>query len=500
MADLATPSAAAMSTIDAGASTPAPATKDKPAAVGKPDRPDQEAYDKELAKAQKELDTAVERQKAIKAKLDSRPNNKDSPASKRQQELRNELKTIRDQQQSGKSSRAQTLSQIQRLDEQLKSRITEQKTARGRVAFKSADDVQREIERLQKQVDTGMMKLVDEKKALSEITALNKQKKGFAGFDAAQKSIDELKAQIGELRKSMDDPASKALSDRYTAITTELDSIKAEQDAVFKNLNSLRDERTKANEAQQTAYTSVREIKDKYYAAKRAFADYEKEAYRIRKERQKAERDAYEQGKRKQVAEAKLEEASAPAYQDEILSTQGLIRYFDPASAEAKNVPLPSKFAAQATRTVDDAGIKGTALRRKGEDEEDYFVGTGGKKGKKGRKGNNASPAPTTPSEGKFNIPLGVLEELAKVDVQPPTNQGEIAGVVEKLKEKLAKWKDDQDRKTKENIAKAQKEIDRLESEADAAEAAGPSEKKTNGVSEAAEGLEKAKIEDSSES
>lgn len=391
-------------------------------------------------------------QQAIRAKLDGRPNNKDSPASKRQQELRSELKTIRDQQQSGKSSRTQVLSQIQRLDEQLKSRIAEQKTARGRVAFKSADDVQREIDHLQKQVDTGMMKLVDEKKALSEITALNKQKKGFAGFDAAQKSIDDVKTQISDLRKSMDDPASKALSDRYTEITTELDTIKADQDAVFKNLNSLRDERTKANEAQQTAYTSVREIKDKYYAAKRAFADYEKEAYRIRKDRQKAERDAYEQGKRKQVAQAKLEEASAPAYQDEILSTQGLIRYFDPASAEAKNVQLPSKFAAQATRTVDDSGIKGTALRRKGADDEDYFIGTGGKKGnKKGRKGGNASPAPGTPSEGgRFNIPFGVLEELAKVDVAPPTSQGEVPAVVEKLKEKLSHWKGDQDKKTKE--------------------------------------------------
>lgn len=61
MADLATPSAAAISTIDAGASAPAPATKDK-STVTKPERPDQETYEKELAKAQKDLDAAVERQ------------------------------------------------------------------------------------------------------------------------------------------------------------------------------------------------------------------------------------------------------------------------------------------------------------------------------------------------------------------------------------------------------------------------------------------------------
>ena len=53
MADLATPSAATMSTIDAGATKPAST---------KPERPDQADYDKTLAEAQKALDAAVERQ------------------------------------------------------------------------------------------------------------------------------------------------------------------------------------------------------------------------------------------------------------------------------------------------------------------------------------------------------------------------------------------------------------------------------------------------------
>ncbi|KAG9930637.1 hypothetical protein KCV05_g4778, partial [Aureobasidium melanogenum] len=194
MADLATPSAATMSTIDAGAQKPA---------FTKPEKPDQAEYDKTLAEAQKALDAA----KSIKAKLDSRPNNKESPEAKRQQELRARLSEIREAQKSGKSSRAQQLGQIQRLDEQLKSRINEQKTARSRVAFRSVDEIQNEINRLQAQVETGTMKIVDEKKNLAEITALNKQKKGFAGFEQAQKQIDDIKAQIADIKKSMDDPA-----------------------------------------------------------------------------------------------------------------------------------------------------------------------------------------------------------------------------------------------------------------------------------------------------
>jgi len=474
-----------MSTIDAGAQKPA---------FTKPERPDQADYDKTLAEAQKALDAAVERQKSIKAKLDSRPNNKESPEAKRQQELRARLNEIRETQKSGKSSRAQLIGQIQRLDEQLKSRITEQKTARSRVAFRSVDDIQNEINRLQAQVETGTMKIVDEKKNLAEITALNKQKKGFAGFEQAQKQIDDIKAQIAEIKKSMDDPASKALSDEYTKINTELEEIKGKQDEVFKNLNQLRDERTRANEAQQVAYTNLKDIKDKYWQAKRAYAEYEKEAYRVRRERQKAERDAYEAGKRKQVAEAKLEEASAPAYGDEIQTAQSLIRYFDPSSQEAKATAGPGKFAAQASRTVEATGIKGTALPRKGDADEDYFAGNGGKKGKKNRKAQNAaSPAPEAPA-GKFNLSFGVIEQLAKIDVQPPSSQAAVAGVVEQIKSKLESWQKDQDRKTQENVDKAKKEIERLEAETE------NSDSKTNGNSadNVTADLEKTKLDETS--
>ena len=311
MAEVGTPSADAMAT--ARQPTASTTGKDKSAPTSRPERPDEEAYKTELAAAEKDLRSAEERMKAIKSKLDlARPNNKDSPSSKRQQELRDELKTIRTQQQSSKSSRGQVLDKIKRLDENLKARIAEQKTARSRVAFKSVDDVQREIDRLQKSVDAGTMKIVDEKKALADISQLNRQKKGFAGFEEAQKGIDDVKAQIAELKKSMDDPESKALSDRYTQITTELDQIKAEQDDVYKNLNALRDERTKAHEDQQKKYTAVKEIKDRYFQSRRAAAEYEKEARRIRDEKRKAENDAYHRGRRQEAAKTKLEDASAP--------------------------------------------------------------------------------------------------------------------------------------------------------------------------------------------
>lgn len=390
-------------------------------------------------------------QKSIKAKLDNaRPNNKDSPSGKRQQELRAELQTIRTQQQSSKSSRTQVMDKIKRLDENLKSRINEQKTARSKVQFKSVDEIEREIDRLQKQVDSGTMKIVDEKKALADVSQLNRQKKGFAGFEDAQKGIDDVKAQIAELRKSLDDPESRAMSDRYTEITTELDKIKAEQDDAFKNLNAMRNERTKAHEEQQKKYTTVKEIKDRYYQSRRAAVDYEREARRIREEKRRAENDAYHRGRRQETAKAKLDEASAPAYQDELRIANNLLAHFDPSSASKQEVAGPGKFAATASRTVDESGFKGTRLPKKGEEEESsYFVGGKGKKNKRSR-GQASGAASPAPEGGKFNLDIGTIDSLGRIGVDPPMSQGDVPAVAEKLKEKIAFWKGDQDRKTKD--------------------------------------------------
>ncbi|KAL8926374.1 MAG: hypothetical protein Q9208_002917 [Pyrenodesmia sp. 3 TL-2023] len=467
MADIATPSAAAMSTIDAGAE-PAPDKAQKT----RPEKPDEAQYKESLSKAEKEHAAAQEKLNEIKAKIDlAQPLTKDSPAGRKQQELRAELQTIRQQQSGFKSSRTSTQEKIAALDAQLKSRMAEQKTARSRVPYKSVAEIDGEIQRLEKQVDASTMKLVDEKKALAEISSLRRQRKGFAGFDEAEKGIADVKAQISELRKALDNPEATALSQKYDKIAQELASIKSDQDQAYKNLNSLRDERNRLHADQQEKYSAVKDIKDKYWKATRAHRDYEREQARIRQERYKAEMDAKQKERRKEAARHKLEEASQPAYVDEIMTAEGLIRYFDPSTSEAaKALRAPSGFAAEAQRTVDVADFKGTKVSRKDEREETYFMGTGGKKGKKGKKGGaSGSPAPGTPTEGKFNLSIGIIEELAKVNIEPPMNQADVTTVLEKLKAKRDNWKSEQDRKTKENIDRAQKEIDRLEAEAAAA-------------------------------
>ncbi|KAJ5917321.1 hypothetical protein N7466_010875 [Penicillium verhagenii] len=452
----------------------------------KPTKPDEDTYKSSLAQAEKEHTAAQEKLNQVKAKLDSaKPNNQDSPVVKKQQELRAELSSIRQKQSGFKSSRASIQEKINGLESTLKARIAEQNNSRGKMSFKNVEEIDREIARLEKQVDSGTLRLVDERKALTDISQLRKQRKGFAGLEDAQKGINDLKAQISELRKTMDNPEAKALGDKYGEIQKELDAIKAEQDGVYKNLNALRDERTKLRNDQQKKFAAIREIKDNYFKARRAYKDYEDEAYRARRERQKAERDAFEREKRKKVADKKLEEASNPAYVDEILTAQGLIRHFSPsydfaALGLSDKKDEGSNFRAGVGRTVEDSAIKGMKVVRK-DDEEDYFVGSGGKKGKKGGKKGAAGPEAT-----KFNMNVGIIEDFSKVKIDPPMNQSDVPAAIEKLAAKITEWKSTQASKTEENIAKAKEEIARLEAEETSAE------EKTNGRTDAAKKVAKA--------
>ncbi len=354
------------------------------------------------------------------------------------------------------------MDQVRKLDEQLKSRINEQKVARGKVAFKSVEDVDREIERLEKQVDGGQMKLVDEKKALDEVSKLRKTRKNFAGFEDGQRKIDEIKAEIKTLRDGMNNPEAKALSDEYNKIQAELDAIRAEQDEAYKNVSALHDERSKLQKEQQAKYLEVKASKDAFYQQKRALQHYEYEARNKLRERKKAEQEAYNNARKRERAEKVLAEASEPAYLDEIRRASSLLHYFDPSAiAEAKPLLAPSGFTATASRTVDDSEMKGMKLVKK--EEEDYFAGTGGKKGKKGKKG-TSSPKPAATS-GKFVLPPAVLEDCGAMGIDAPMSQAEVPTAVEKVKAKLEFWKKDQKAQTEKNIAKAKKEIERLDAE-----------------------------------
>ena len=232
---------------------------------------------------------------------------------------------------------------------------------------------------------------------------------------------------------------------------------------MFDERNGLQEQIDALLRERRESTARFREANDRFYAKLN-------EDRARRAERARAQREADEEEKRKTRALQLREEASQPAFQVQIEDCQTLIDYFSGKTTTA--VVSTAKSAdytepKQDIRQVEAAPDNFVLRKKKGEDEEAYFVG-GGKgnkgKGKKGPKANGAANAEATPpsSSSTVNVPFATLSALLSLSIPPPSSQADVPRVVEDLKTKKAWFEANQARVTAEAIAKAEAEIERL--------------------------------------
>lgn len=335
---------------------------------------------------------------------------------------------------------------MKRLDEQLKVKKQELKSTRDIMPAKNEEELDRKIKDLDEQISSGRLSLINERKTVEEISKLKRSRKQFSVLDEKQKSVDDLTARVQAIKAEMTDPKAKELSEKYSKLQAELDAIKAEEDEVWKNINSLRDEKTKLRNEDKAKWEELKARKDAYFKAKKEYSNWEWEQKRKARDRQRAERERIEKERKLERAQKMLAEASDPAYLDEIRRANSLLFFFDPSSVPEK-APLQasSGLEAQADRKVDDSDIKGVKLVRKEDRGEDYLPAV--KKGKKGKKSKAAGAVKD--DKPVFKCPPSVMDDCSFMGIEPPSSADDIPGVVEKIKAKLDHWKSDQEAQTK---------------------------------------------------
>ncbi|KAJ8509335.1 hypothetical protein ONZ45_g8484 [Pleurotus djamor] len=455
-----------------GTSTPVSATgsKDTSEAVialltggGKPDK---KIYDAEQDRIKAEIEVLNVKLSALREKIGLTSK---GAGNERRNALRAELDEIRSKQAGNKSSRTEVLNQVKALDEQVQKKIKDLNAQKAKVPFKTVADVDAHIKQLEKQIDSGSLKLVEEKRALSDISQFKRNRKTVEAFQAEEDSIKSLRNQIAELRTQLDDPEFKALSERYDTIKSQLDELKTEADEVYKNRSALFSERESLQAQLDVLHTARRELTRQYKEANDRHWNKINEDRARRTERAKAQRAAEEAEKKKEIAERLLEEAQIPAHQAQIEDCQTLIDYFSGKSTSVAFKSVPSEKTEVAgvpkldIRKVDSSLDGLVVKKKKGEDEDSYFVGGKGKsKGKKGSKANGSASEPSTPTSGSLNVPLATLSALLSLAIPPPVSAADVPRVVENLQTKKEWFQANQARVTAENIAKAEAEIKRL--------------------------------------
>lgn len=318
-------------------------------------------------------------------------------------------------------------------------------------------------------------------------------------LQADQDAINRDQTVMDDLHRQLDDPELKAAHERAEAIRAELDQLTKEGDEFHTNKNKLYAQRDGFKAELDTLYSRKRELNLTYKDANNRYFDKMNRDRERRNEQYKAERKAEQEAKERAHALELLEDAELPAFQEEIEDCQTLIDFFsgkgsgvkervDPASSKVALVGVPELELRQ-VETAPAAGF--VQFTKKGDDEDVYFAGSKGKG--KGRKnggkvkpngaaavdgetyGDATPPTPAPSSSDKLQVPLATLRALLKMSIPPPSSTADVVRIVEDLKTKKAWYDANQARVTKENVAKAEAEIQRLAKESSGAKAPSPS-------------------------
>ena len=320
------------------------------------------------------------------------------------------------------------------------------------------------------------MKLADEKRALQEISTCKRSRRTVEGFEAEHSFVEAERQKIAELRTELDDPISKQVSERYDSIKAELDELKKESDEAYAGRSKLFEERDDIQNQLQAAFNRKRESSQLFREANDRYWTKVNDDRARRAERARAQRAAEELQKKQEIAERLREEAQLPAFQAQIEDCQTLIDYFTGKSTgniTYKSAPVAVRPEVAGVpklelRKVEESPEGLVVHKKKGDEEDAYFVSSKKNKTKKGSSKVNGTgrTTPTSPTNvnTSLNVPLPTLAALLSLSIPPPASNLDLPRLIEDLNTKKVWFEANQARVTAENIAKAEADILRLTS------------------------------------
>ncbi|KAI9619103.1 hypothetical protein KEM48_006382 [Puccinia striiformis f. sp. tritici PST-130] len=413
-------------------------------AGGSGGRPTKDAYSQEQDQYKREIDRLQSEISEVRLKIgDPKTGGNHGPLVTRRKALREEMDALREEQSKGKSSRGKLLDQIKVANDSVQRKIKELNGNRAKLPYKSSVEVDARIRQLESQIESGTMRIVEEKKALMEIQNLRKAKKLVDAFGPQQEIIEAEKEKVDELRKQLDDPNGKSTNDRWSEIKRELDQINEKLDESSKSRDKLFEERNKLQDSLTEVFNKKRESATRHKEANEKYYAKMQEDQQRRIDRQKAERDAQARAEIEEVHIEMREQAALPAYGREIEDCRTLDH-----TTKIKEV-----------RQVDGQdGFEGmVAIKKKGAEEEEFFMGGGGgtKKNKKNKKTVTEAPS----NNQSLNLPLSTINALYALAVPVPMTREDVAKTIATLSEKKNWFTENQARVTKERIAETEAKI-----------------------------------------
>lgn len=276
------------------------------------------------------------------------------------------------------------------------------------------------------------------------------------------------------MKLQLDDPQSKALNEQFENIKADLDKIKSELNDNQKSRQGLFDQRSKLQSELDGVYSSKRQHSERHQEMNELYFKKLNEDRMRREQKFREEREIEEANKAKVMAEQIREDAKLPAFETQIQDCNTLIDQFSRIAGITPSQPQTETATEQKPegkamgehniRKVDTDFQGGTMLKKKNlEEDEAYFVGGKPSSKKKGGNKKQQQQSQQQPNDDdKIQIPLATLTALMSLSIPPPKSYSDLRKTIDSLDIKKAWFEANQERQTKENVDKAEKEISKL--------------------------------------
>ncbi|CAG8434374.1 1365_t:CDS:2 [Diversispora eburnea] len=422
-------------------------------------KPDDETYWKQLEDLNNTIDKLKEELVGINEKINN--SSESGTIVQKREELRSQLDRLRGKQAEKKQGRLKTYEQIKNLSETQEKKKRTLKAAQEKLQYRTIKEIDSQILKLEKQIESGNLKIVEEKRFISEISSLKRSKKTVEECVNFQLSIDSDEKAIKELRSSIDDKEFRETNAQYEKILAELDSISKDHASDKEKRNELFEERKRLRDELTTQISDRKAMKEDYNRAKQKYKQLLDEERRRRFEMNRKKREERDEQKRSEIVSRMREEAEIPAFQEEILICENLINYFQTQYGTGKptlqadtNLTNESNNNNNNIRQPDVINNipEGTLLVKKSDREEDYF----------GRsKSSKKTKIPKEKKSNKFNLSLKTMEQLISFKVTVPLNVSDVDKTINELKEKKDYFVENQD--LEKSAAVVVKEVTEIE-------------------------------------
>ncbi|KAJ2065670.1 multicopy suppressor of BFA (Brefeldin A) [Coemansia sp. S146] len=433
----------------------------------RPARPDFDQHKQELAAIDAEIDKLRKSQDEVRDRLNKTDTRKGPQADKRSKTL-GRLQEIRTEQAELRKSRGKVFDRQAALTASISKKAAELKAQQSKLTYKTLEEIDETITKGEKQIESGSLKIVEERRLSSEISALRRARKLVEQASKLQKLIDAEVAELAEIDAQLADTNAQALSEEFERLQGELDSLKASQDQGQQQRSDLFNERAEVLKSLDQAWEKKRALQDEHRRQNNEFYQWQQEDRKRRASEEKQQRIQEQRERRLAIAQEQREEAEVPAFADEISGCDSLIIYLSGilpsaaggcAKSESNNQPSPATSGARGadSSTHIPAGmvaVKTTTV------EESYFAGTSAAKNKK-------KPARKDKRVDALKHPLAVAERFLELRVDIPTTTASIAETIEKLNARRKHFIETQATATEENKRKAEEKIAKLMAELD---------------------------------